>query len=121
MAQKIKLMLDYGCFPLWWYESDKAGNIDPSILPLKRETIKRLNAFAEANNAILDWKNPAQSGESTEAEIEQFEQEGIEIWQQLQQELYPEYEVVYFSEKSRKIITNINEINLGNVFLTLKS
>ncbi|BDI18607.1 hypothetical protein ANSO36C_44090 [Nostoc cf. commune SO-36] len=41
-AEKIKLMPDYGCYPLWWVSSDKIGNIDPETLPLSQKTIKRL-------------------------------------------------------------------------------
>ncbi|MHC5729637.1 MAG: hypothetical protein ACYTXY_37035 [Nostoc sp.] len=35
-AEKIKLMADYGCYPLWWVSSDKIGNIDPETLPLSQ-------------------------------------------------------------------------------------
>jgi len=27
--EKIKLMADYGCYPLWWASSGKVGDIDP--------------------------------------------------------------------------------------------
>ncbi|MEH2291751.1 MAG: hypothetical protein V7K31_01120 [Nostoc sp.] len=44
-AEKIKLMADYGCYPLWWVSPEKVGNIDPETLPLIPETIKRLNKW----------------------------------------------------------------------------
>ncbi|MFM6024757.1 MAG: hypothetical protein ACKPER_17825 [Dolichospermum sp.] len=44
MAEKIKLMADYGCYPLWWASYDKAGDIDPQTLPLNKENEeKRVN------------------------------------------------------------------------------
>lgn len=44
MIKKIKLMADYDCYPVW--DMDEIGEIDPSELPLSKETIKRLmNCF----------------------------------------------------------------------------
>ncbi len=57
------------------------------------------------------WDNPADSVEADSEEIDYFEREGISLWQQLQKELYPDYKVVYFSEKLRKVVTNINELD----------
>ena len=111
MTQKIKLMLDYGCYPLWWHDSDQIGNIEPATLPLSQATLKRLEALAEANNAQLNWDDPANSPEPTEAELDAWEREGVELWQQLQTELSPDYEVVYFSERQGKILTDISELN----------
>ena len=42
MKEKIKLMADYGCYPLWWVNSQKIGDIDPETLPLSQQTINRL-------------------------------------------------------------------------------
>jgi hypothetical protein len=114
MTKKIKLMLDYGCSPLWWYESEKVGNIDPSQLPLSQEIIKNLEDLAMENDQCLNWDDPANTEEATTTEIEYFEQKLISLWQQLQTELSPQYQVVYFSEKLRKVITNISEVNFKN-------
>jgi hypothetical protein len=48
MAIKIELMADYQCYPLWWIEPDKVGNIDPKTLPLSQETLNRLEKWADA-------------------------------------------------------------------------
>ena len=40
-------MADYECYPLWWVNSDKAGDIDPETLPLSQETITRLEKWAD--------------------------------------------------------------------------
>lgn len=56
MIKKIKLMADYDCYPVW--DMDEIGEIDPSELPLSKETIKRLmNCFwkrLRKNLAIAD-------------------------------------------------------------------
>jgi hypothetical protein len=105
-SEKIKLMADYQCYPLWWVNSDKAGDIDPETLPLSQETISRLQKWADIYDAILNWEDPNSSDfPSLEAKAA-FEKEGISLWKQLQEELAPNYEVVYFSETLRKVLTD---------------
>ncbi|MBD2666045.1 hypothetical protein B6N60_04989 [Richelia sinica FACHB-800] len=110
MAEKIKLMADYGCYPLWWASSDKAGDIDPETMPLSEETISRLAKWADIYDAKLNWEDPSSSSFSTLDAQTAFEKEGISLWKQLQKELAPNYEVVYFSEQLRKVVNNINEL-----------
>ncbi len=111
-AEKIKLMADYGCYPLWWVSSDKIGNINPETLPLSQETIKRLDKWEEIYNATLNWQDPANSPElSVEAEAA-FEEEGISLWKQLQTELAPNYQLVYFSESLGKVLTHPSELEV---------
>jgi hypothetical protein len=38
-VEKIKLMADYGCYPLWWVNSDKTGDIDPETMPYTKQTL----------------------------------------------------------------------------------
>jgi hypothetical protein len=110
MTSKIKLMADYGCDPLWWADVDKVGNINPARLPLSKETINRLRNWAIAYNETLNWQDPANSPDlSPESEVA-FEQEGISLWKQLQTELAPNYEVLYFSEMLGKVVTDIKEL-----------
>ena len=42
---------------------------------------------------------------------EAFEAEGISLWKQLQKELAPNYEVFYFSETLRKVVSDMNELD----------
>ena len=111
MKEKIKLMADYGCYPLWWISSEKMGDIDPETLPLSQQTINRLEKWAEMYDAKLDEGEPALSRFSSNNE-ESFEEEGINLWKQLKQELASNYEVVYFSEKLRKVIANPSELKV---------
>ena len=110
MAIKIKLMADYGCDPLWWADPDKVGNIDPAKLPLSQETINHLRKWATAYNATLNWQDPGNSPDLSPEAAAAFEQEGISLWKQLQKELAPNYEVIYFSEQLRQVVNNINEL-----------
>ncbi|GCL37511.1 MULTISPECIES: hypothetical protein [Sphaerospermopsis] len=110
MAEKIKLMADYGCYPLWWVSSDKVGDIDPETMLLSEETISRLAKWADIYDAKLNWEDPGSSGFSDVKAAAAFEQEGISLWKQLQKELAPNYEVLYFSEQLRRVVTDINEL-----------
>ncbi|MEH2315095.1 MAG: hypothetical protein V7K35_27645 [Nostoc sp.] len=106
-------MADYGCYPLWWVSPEKVGNIDPETLPLIPETIKRLNKWEEIYNAKLNWEDPANSsGFLSEQAEAAFEQEGISLWKQLQTELAPNYQVVYFSELLSKVLIHPSELEV---------
>ena len=110
MAIKIKLMADYGCDPLWWADADKVGNIDPARLPLSQETINHLRKWATDYNATLNWQDPGNSLDLSPEEEAAFEQEGISLWKQLQKELAPNDEVVYFSESLGEVVSDMNEL-----------
>ncbi|MBW4603268.1 MAG: hypothetical protein KME29_27835 [Calothrix sp. FI2-JRJ7] len=110
MPRKIQLMADYGCDPLWWND-EEVGDIDPEDLPLSNDTIERLHRWAYAYDATLNWEDPADSPgfPSLEAKAA-FEEEGISLWKQLQKELAPDYEVVYFSNRLRKTVVNLTDL-----------
>ncbi len=97
MRQKIKLMADYECWPLWWASGEQVGDINPSTLPLRQETIARLAAWSAQFNSWLNWDDPAAS-RIPRGEAEAFEQEGIALWQQVRQELVSQYDVVYMHQ-----------------------
>jgi len=42
--------------------------------------------------------------------VSTYEQQGISLWLQLQKELSPDYEVLYFSQKLRKVISHPSEL-----------
>ncbi|MDF0551569.1 hypothetical protein [Kamptonema sp. UHCC 0994] len=111
-AETIKLMVDYGCYPLWWETPDKAGDIDPETLSLKPETIKRLEKWAAVFDSILNQDYPPDSDFASPEEAEAFEEEGISLWHQLRQELAPDYEVHYMSEKLGKLLTDPRELEI---------
>lgn len=107
-VEEIKLMPDYGSYPLWWVGSDKVGDIDPASLPLSRETVDRLYRWAEVYNATLNWDDPTDSpGFSNHETEEAFEREGLALWKQLQGELSPRFKVYYFSSKLGRLMTDL--------------
>jgi hypothetical protein len=106
---KIKLMADYGCYPLWWVDVGKAGPVEPE-LPLSEETDTRLQKWADSYDDRLDWDDPGNSPPPTPEESAAFEQEGISLWGQLQKELAPNYEVVYFSQALGRVVTDVSEL-----------
>jgi hypothetical protein len=89
---KIKLMADYGCFPLWYNDPGKCGDINPESLPLTKSTIDRLHKWAATFDSFLDWDDPPNSKKADEA----FKQEGKELLQLLQSELGSDYEVTLY-------------------------
>ena len=98
MVKKIKLMPDYHCWPLW-YTGDEVGNINPKDLLLTTETTERLLRWAKAYDGTLNFDDPLdESYYFSEQELEDFEHEGISLWQKLQKELGPDYEVIYHSQ-----------------------
>lgn len=112
MAMKIELMADYGCYPLWWANGEKVGDIDPATLPLSQQTLLRLEKWADAYDAKLNWDDPASSGFASLETKKAFEDEGISLWYQLRKELVPEYEVFYFSNMLEEHITHPNQLEV---------
>ncbi len=110
MTQKIKLMPDYYCYPLWGLDPDNIGNINPETLSLLPDTIHRLKAYSEAYETGLNWDYPPDSPETTKEEIEAYERDGMSLWLELQKELAPDYEVHYFSQKLRRVISHPSEL-----------
>lgn len=105
MKRKIKMMADYECYPLWLIDTNQFMNIDPVTLPLSQETVKLLEEWAVIYDSTLKLDDPASSGFLNYQEQEAFEQQGVSLWKQLRQELSSEYEVFYFSELKRKLLT----------------
>jgi hypothetical protein len=116
MKQKIKLMPDYYCYPIWYAAgSGEAGDVDPATLPLKPETIKQLIDWAEKYDSILNHEDPASSDFKSKAEADAFEEEGIRLWLQLREELREDYEVYYLSQRLRKHLSDPNELEMIKV------
>ena len=100
----IKLMTDYGCFPIW--DCDNIGNLNPEYLPISAILKQDLKKWAETFDAILDWDDPASAGFKSDREKRDFEDKGLELWQRLENELGDEYIVEYFSTIQSKVLVN---------------
>lgn len=93
--KRIKLMADYGCYPLWGTSPDEFGDISPDELPLSAELKKHLFEWAARYDAILDPEDPISSGFKNMKEEEKFITDGYILAQKLRNELGSEYEIVY--------------------------
>jgi hypothetical protein len=105
MDKVMKLMADYGCFPLWEYAGgDLVDNANPEHLPLTADLKAALRAWAAAYDATLNLECPQDSpGFASPAEEEEFEAEGRRLWRELQAQLGPEYQVVYHSQREGRL------------------
>ena len=100
----IKLMTDYGCFPIWNY--DNGGNLNPEDLPISTSLKQDLKKWAETFDAILDWDDPASAGFKSDREEQEFEEKGLELWQRLENEIGDEYIIEYFSTIQEKVLVD---------------
>jgi hypothetical protein len=97
MMKHIKLMADYTCYPLWEAgDSNYTGDFDPGSLPLQKETILRLDNWANVFDDTLVWDDPISSGFKTKEQEDAWDQEGVLLWKKLQQELGADYQVNFF-------------------------
>ena len=106
MKKTIKLMADYGCYPLWWVGSDVAGAVDPAELPLQPDTLQRLKQWSLVYDATLNQNYPPDSGFASKADAQAFDREGMQLWRQLADELAPTYDVLYFSEPRGQLLVH---------------
>ena len=102
MKRKIKLMAEYNYSPLW--DMETADNLNLDELPLSSSIQKKLSNWAEIYNQIINWDNPADSHFFDAVSQDNFEREGVNIWRQLQEELSPNYQIFYFSEKQQRLL-----------------
>ena len=89
---RIKLMADYGCWPLWHDADGEVGNIDPRSLPISEALIIDLHEWAAKLDSSLDWDDPANS-EWPEGFLGEFEGQRRTLAERLQAELGSGYEV----------------------------
>ena len=83
---------------------DKKPYLIDSIIAIKERLLNWQNIYDE----IMNWDDPASSDFASEAEKMAFEKEGISLWQLVQKELENEYEVVYFSEVKRRVLSGFD-------------
>jgi hypothetical protein len=83
----IKLMADYGCWPLWEASSGPVGNIDPDELPISKGLKDRLKRWAADYDATLVVDDPASSGFATSEARSAFSAVGLRLGEDLEAEL----------------------------------
>jgi hypothetical protein len=90
-SRRIKLMADYGCYPLWAMDEDKIGNFSPYYLYVSLELENDLWAWASEYDMSLNADDPANSNWSEERHHEHIE-DGLSLARRIKQEL-PDREV----------------------------
>lgn len=103
----IKLMADFGCWPLW--DLDNSRDIDPETLPLSDPLLDDLDRWVELFEEDFEWANSA-SGEWEPAHLDRFEAEGVQLWRRLRQELRDRYRVVYYSSRWCRVVDDPAEL-----------
>jgi hypothetical protein len=103
MSAKIKLMADYGCFPIWSSDGSGYENIDPKSLPISADLQEALKKWADWYSSTLNMDNPQLSGFTSEEERVRFDTEGRELFARLRRELANIEDLSFFSVISRKL------------------
>ncbi|NHB62293.1 hypothetical protein [Photorhabdus sp. RW14-46] len=93
--KRIKLMVDYDCYPLWLDSDDEVGNIDPDVLPISDSLKEELNNWSKQYDETLNLDDPLSSGFSTPEAETVFKEKGQYLREKLQTELNNGYEVIY--------------------------
>jgi len=98
--RRVKLMADYGAFPLWWLNRRGGGpGIHPDALPLSPELKMRLLAWAAVYDQLMqtdyEWPN--------DQALAAFVRQGWALLAELREELGPGYEVWYFNESTSQL------------------
>jgi hypothetical protein len=94
--RKLKLMADYGCYPLWEIFSDGTKNVNPNDLPISSELINRLYEWADQYDQTLNREDPISSGFDCSNDERIFGEQGLLIFKNLQNELTPLFEITYY-------------------------
>ena len=105
MIDRLKLMSDYHCFPLWVVQ--EGGNVNPDELPLTNELKSSLHRWAASYDRTLNRDYPPDSGFAGPDEEEAFEAEGLRLWQELQAQLRGTNEVVYYSQLLARVLDKL--------------
>ncbi len=103
--KEIKLMADYDCYPLWKTWRREYDNVAPETLGLSESLIQDLILWADKYDSTLNRQNPVESGFKSCQDEQDFEQEGMRLFNCLKSQLEGEYLVVYFSNMEGKLYT----------------
>jgi len=95
--KRIKLDAEYEYYALW--DLEEAEYLEGSDLPLTQSLVDRLSKWQADYDATLDLEEPYNTGFKTLEARKAFEQEGLEIAEQMQSELGDGYEIYYRNER----------------------
>src|SRR5437588_2582982 len=94
----LKVMADYCAWPLWDVGPTGPDNVAPERLPLSRELVDHLLAWAREYDANLIWDDPASTHWPSPAAHVAWVKEGFRLAQRLADELAGQSAVHYFDD-----------------------
>jgi hypothetical protein len=100
----VKVMADYSSFALWDQGLTGPGNIDPRSLPLSRDLVARLDAWAARYDATLNRSDPASSGFASPDKEQAFAKEGLTLAFEVKRELGPDWVVTAYDHWTNEVI-----------------
>jgi hypothetical protein len=92
---RLKMMADYGAFPLWAVD----GGLEPDALPLSPALITDLQTWADEHDRLL---GPTFEWPSDQARA-RFVADGRRLLARVRDELGPGYQVAYFNETTGRV------------------
>ena len=84
-SNRIKVMADYGCDPLWALDEERYGCFSPDLIEISEELRSDLKNWAEAYDRSLDMADPATSN-WTDEQSAAHEREGRQLALRLKRE-----------------------------------
>lgn len=94
-TNKIFLMPEYGCDPIWIEEQGIKKNITSDLLPIKSELIQQITEWNDKFQATFNDEYPPESGFLTISEKNTFNQEGCQLTMLLKENLSEAYIIEY--------------------------
>ncbi|MEL6813955.1 MAG: hypothetical protein AAFP03_03965 [Cyanobacteria bacterium J06598_3] len=83
----LRLMADYGSYPVWEIFVDGSDNLATENLPVSDALKHDLEVWEQKYASTFDEDYPPDGGFLSKAEEEAFEQEGRRLWERLRQAL----------------------------------
>lgn len=90
----IKLMADYQCYPLWDVTPGHYGDLNPETLPISTALQKSLMDWARVYDSTLNIDDPVSSGFASNDELQTFKEQGLQLADQMREELGSNFAVV---------------------------
>ena len=107
----LKLSPEYQCSPLWvssdgnFYE-----NLSIDTSPFNESLKNKISKWAMCFEKTLNQDYPPESGFASFGDEEEFERDGIEIWENITSHYLNEYIVIFYkSHMLAKLYTNITD------------
>ncbi|MDJ1471784.1 hypothetical protein [Xanthocytophaga flava] len=97
VKQRMKLIPEFECYPIWIADAEGIHhNISIDSLLITSALKKRLEEWDSQFQATFNSDYPPDSDFTSESERDAYQKEGVEIYQQLVNELGNTFEIRYY-------------------------